>query len=80
MGRRKLKYARSNIRFWHIADSYGLLKVRCEQKADVRYTPKLTYTLENMLSINGANRVFVCIRAIIIVYYSMDCYLTMTLG
>ena len=43
-----------------------------ERKADVRYTPKLIYTSENMLRINGANRVFVCIRAIIIVYYSMD--------
>lgn len=35
MGRRKLKYARSNIRFWHIADSYGLLKVRCERGAAI---------------------------------------------
>lgn len=35
MGRRKLKYARSNIRFWHEADELTELKVHCERKADI---------------------------------------------
>ncbi|STE18700.1 Transposase, IS4 family [Escherichia coli] len=54
MGRRKLKYARSNIRFWHIADSYGLLKVRCEREADIADCPVEKVLSE--LSKEGANK------------------------
>ncbi|EFE96331.1 Uncharacterised protein [Serratia odorifera] len=25
-------WLKENVRFWHIADSYGLLKVRCERE------------------------------------------------
>lgn len=27
-----------HVRFWYIADSYGLLKVRCERAADTTLT------------------------------------------